>query len=150
MSSTDSLLTPAAFGVEPSFRDGHVPQIVVPAAGALVGDELLSAYHVERPRTEICLGASVPGPGEGHPVDLVQDVDAPWLSPEHPDASWYRELLDGWDLATEAEGQQGFTKPAGVCQRGVDEDVEILRQSWFAVGRHRVSPYENEANALRD
>ena len=127
-----------------------VAQVLVSAAGALVGDEILAANQEQRSSAEIGLGTSVPGSGKGHAVDLVQNVDAPGLATEHPDASGHNQLLHRWNVTAKSECQQSFTEAGGVCQGGVDEDVEPRRQSWFAVGRHRVAPHQHEANALRD
>jgi hypothetical protein len=127
-----------------------VAQVLVSAAGALVGDEILAANQEQRSSPEIGLGTSVPGSGKGHAVDLVENVDAPGLATERPDASGHNQLLHRWNVTAQSECQQSFTEAGGVCQGGVDEDVETLRQSWFAVGRHRVAPHQHEANALRD
>jgi hypothetical protein len=91
-----------------------------------------------------------PHPGEVDSVDPAQDIDAPWLAPEHPDPSGSSQLLDGRQQGTKPEFDERCAQSARVRDAWSDQHVEILSEPGLTVRCDCVPSHEDEPHAMRD
>ena len=130
-----------------ALQPSDIHEVLIPAGGALVLDQLRTSDHGDNLVAKSCLEASAPSVLVGHAINICEQVDADRFNTDLEDHTWFREVVWGQVVQRSSKPSERLENPHCVWRGWPYPEIEVLRRTYQPVRCERMGANDEELNA---